>query len=42
MTNLHEEFAVLALQGPRAHDVIASLGVEATMDYMAFAHVVIS
>jgi aminomethyltransferase len=42
VTNLHEEFAVLALQGPRAHDVIASLGVEATMEYMAFAHVVIS
>jgi aminomethyltransferase len=37
--NLHEEFAVLALQGPRAHAVIQSLGVEPTMDYMAFSHV---
>jgi len=37
--NLHEEFAVLALQGPTAHAVIQSLGVEPTMDYMAFAHV---
>lgn len=37
--NLHEEFAVLALQGPRAHAVIRSLGVEPTMDYMAFSHV---
>jgi aminomethyltransferase len=37
--NLHEEFAVLALQGPKAHAVIQSLGVEPTMDYMAFAHV---
>jgi len=42
VTNLHEEFAVLALQGPRAHEVIASLGVQATMDYMAFARVVIA
>lgn len=40
--NLHEEFAVLALQGPKAHAVIQSLGVEPTMDYMAFAHVSIA
>ena len=40
--NLHEEFAVLALQGPKAHAVIQSLGVELTMDYMAFAHVSIA
>lgn len=39
--NLHEEFAVLALQGPKAHAVIQSLGVQPTMDYMAFAHVAI-
>ena len=39
VTNLHEEFAVLALQGPDAHAVIQSLGLNPTMDYMAFAHV---
>ena len=41
VTNLHEEFAVLALQGPDAQAVIKSLGVNPTMDYMAFSHVMI-
>jgi len=41
VTNLHEEFAVLALQGPDAHAVIQSLGLNPTMDYMAFARVTI-
>ena len=40
--NLHESFAVLALQGPHAVDVIKSFGVNPTMDYMAFSHVSIS
>ena len=40
--NLHERHAVLALQGPKAAAVIESLGVVPTMDYMAFAHVVIA
>jgi aminomethyltransferase len=40
--NLHENHAVLALQGPKAADVIQSLGVTPTMDYMAFAHVTIA
>jgi aminomethyltransferase len=40
--NLHERHAVLALQGPKAAAVIESLGVTPTMDYMAFAHVVIA
>jgi len=40
--NLHERHAVLALQGPKAAAVIESLGVIPTMDYMAFAHVVIA
>jgi aminomethyltransferase len=40
--NLHESHAVLALQGPKAADVIQSLGVTPTMDYMAFAHVTIA
>ena len=40
--NLHEKYAVLALQGPKAAAVIESLGVTPTMDYMAFAHVTIA
>ena len=42
VTNLHESFAVLALQGPRAVDVVKSFGIDPTMDYMAFAHVTIA
>lgn len=37
--NLHEQYAVLALQGPKAFAVIESMGVTPEMDYMAFAHV---
>jgi aminomethyltransferase len=40
--NLHNSFAVLALQGPKAVDVIRSFGINPTMDYMAFAHVEIA
>jgi aminomethyltransferase len=40
--NLHEKFGVLALQGPKARDVIQSFGIDPTMDYMAFAHVKIA
>jgi len=39
VVNLHEQYAVLALQGPKAAAVIESLGVLPTMDYMAFADV---
>lgn len=42
VVNLHENFAVLALQGPKAVEVIRSLGINPTMDYMAFAHVSIA
>jgi len=42
ITNLHESFAVLALQGPHAVDVIKSFGINPTMDYMAFSHVAIA
>lgn len=42
VSNLHEDFAVLALQGPQAHSVIQSLGINPTMDYMAFSHVLIA
>ena len=40
--NLHEKFAVLALQGPNAFDVVKSFGINPTMDYMAFANVSIA
>lgn len=40
--NLHENFGVLALQGPDAQSVIRSFGINPTMDYMAFAHVTIA
>ena len=40
--NLHEKHAVLALQGPKAAELIESLGVVPTMDYMAFSHVSIA
>lgn len=39
IVNLHTEYAVLALQGPKARDVLSSLGVHPTMDYMSFSHV---
>jgi aminomethyltransferase len=42
VVNLHEQHAVLALQGPKAAAVIESLGVVPTMDYMAFSHVTIA
>ncbi len=38
VSNLHNEFAVLALQGPKAREVLALLGVNPDMDYMAFTH----
>ncbi len=40
--NLHNQYAVLALQGPKAFSVIESMGVTPEMDYMAFAHVTIA
>ena len=39
--NLHEDFGVIALQGPRASAVLKNIGVEPEMDYMAFSHVLI-
>lgn len=40
--NLHNEYAVLALQGPATGQVIDSLGVSPTIDYMSFTHVQIA
>jgi len=42
ITNLHTSYAVLALQGPQAHEVMQSLGINPVMDYMAFTHVTIA
>lgn len=39
--NLHESYGVLALQGPRSAKVLASLGVQIDLAYMAFAEVTI-
>jgi aminomethyltransferase len=40
--NLHSEFAVIAVQGPKAPEVLASLGIKPEIDYMAFSHVSIA
>ena len=40
--NLHNDFAVLAIQGPLAPQVLEQLGVVTEIDYMAFTHVKIS
>ena len=40
--NLHNEYAVLAVQGPLAPKVLEALGINTDIDYMAFSHVNIS
>jgi aminomethyltransferase len=42
VTNLHSSYAVLAIQGPLASDILVKLGVVTDIDYMAFTHVSIS
>ncbi|ETW26298.1 glycine cleavage system aminomethyltransferase GcvT [Mycobacterium gastri] len=37
ITNLHRSYAVLAVQGPRAADVLTALGLPTDMDYMGYA-----
>lgn len=37
ITNLHRDYAVLAVQGPRSPDVLTELGLPADMDYMGYA-----
>ena len=39
VTNLHNDYAVLAVQGPLAPKVLDALGISTDIDYMAFAHV---
>ena len=39
VTNLHNDYAVLAVQGPLAPQVLTALGISTDIDYMAFTHV---
>ena len=39
ITNLHREFAVLAVQGPRSTDVLTALSLPTELDYMSFAKI---
>jgi aminomethyltransferase len=39
VTNLHTDYAVLAVQGPLAPQVLTALGISTDIDYMAFTHV---
>ena len=40
--NLHNEYAVIAVQGPKSYEVMSSLGINPDIDYMAFEHVSIA
>lgn len=42
VTNLHDDYAVLAVQGPMAPQVLTALGISTAVDYMAFAQVKIA
>ena len=42
ITNLHSEYAVLALQGPATPEVLTSLGVASSINYMSFTKVKIA
>ncbi len=41
VTNLHKSFGVIAIQGPRSGEVLSSLGLNLTLDYMEFTTTVI-
>jgi len=42
VTNLHNEYGVIALQGPMAAKVLAHFGLQIEIDYMAFTYVSIA
>jgi aminomethyltransferase len=42
VTNLHNEYGVIALQGPHAAPVLAHFGLQIEIDYMAFTNVSIA
>lgn len=39
--NLHEDYGVIALQGPRAADVLTALDIDANIEYMSFKEVLV-
>ncbi len=39
IVNLHEDFGVIAVQGPKSGEVLRSLGVDTDLDYMSFSQV---
>ena len=39
ITNRHQDFAVIALQGPRSREVLNSVGIDQNLEYMAFVDV---
>jgi aminomethyltransferase len=39
IVNLHEAYGVIALQGPRSADVLASIGVNQSLEYMSFEEI---
>ena len=41
IVNQHEEYAVIAVQGPRSKSLLESLGLKLDIDYMAFTHGII-
>ncbi|CAB4958806.1 unannotated protein [freshwater metagenome] len=41
VTNLHQQYGVLAVQGPLAADVLSDLGITLSLDYMSFTELVI-
>ena len=40
--NLHEEYAVIAIQGPKAGELLSRVGINSSIDYMAFQEVTIA
>lgn len=42
IVNLHEDFGVIAVQGPKSAEVLNSLGVDTNLNYMSFKHVTIA
>lgn len=42
IVNLHEDFGVIAIQGPKSGEVLRSLGVATEMGYMSFSRVTIA
>lgn len=39
LTNLHQDFAVIALQGPLSSRVLAQIGINVSLEYMSFAEI---